>query len=109
MSALPTWAHWSIFAAAVLLSPVLPLLMAGVFMNLVAVLKYAGPPAFRARVPDPCCASKKRGGIPVGEGAQLATVREAYLLRLVDFGRPVGRYTDPRTARSVAPRNAVIM
>jgi hypothetical protein len=32
--------------AAVLLGPVLPFVMAGVFMNVVAVLKYAGPPAF---------------------------------------------------------------
>lgn len=45
MSALPICAHWSIFAAAVLLSPVLPFVVAGVFAIIVAVLKEAGPPA----------------------------------------------------------------
>jgi hypothetical protein len=48
MSALPIWTHWSIFAAAVLLSPVLSFVVAGVFAIIVAVLKDAGPPALLA-------------------------------------------------------------
>jgi hypothetical protein len=50
MSALPIWAHWSIFAAAVLLSPVLPFVVAGVFAIIVALLKEAGPPALLSLV-----------------------------------------------------------
>jgi len=123
MSALPTWAHWSIFAAAVLLGPVLPFVMAGMLMNVVAVLKYAGPPAFllvavgivawsllsrfgRASS-DPYFGTEKRRRVPAGKSARLSTVREACPgpslrdgrgwahMRLVDFGQPVGRHTDP--------------
>jgi hypothetical protein len=124
MNAPPTWAHWSIFAAAVLLSPVLPFVMAGMLMNVVAVLKYADPPAFLVLVAvgivawsllsrfgrassNPYFGTEKRRRVPAGEGARLSTVREAYPgpslrdgrgwahMRLVDFGQPVGRYTGP--------------
>ena len=47
--------NWSIFAAAVLLSPVLPFVMAGMLMNVVAVLKYADPPAFPVLVAVGIC------------------------------------------------------
>ena len=124
MSALPTWAHWSIFAAAVLLSPILPFVMAGMLMNVVAVLKYADPPAFLVLVAvstvawsllgrfgrassNPYFGTEKRRRVSPGKGARLSTVREACPgpsrrdgrgwahRRLVDFGQPVGRYTDP--------------
>jgi hypothetical protein len=114
LAALPTWAHWSIFAAAVLLSPVLPFVMAGMLMNVVAVLKYADPPAFLVLVAvstvawsllgrfgrassNPYFGTEKRRRVPAGEGARLSTVREAYPgpslrdgrgwahMRLVDF------------------------
>ncbi len=127
MSALPTWAHWSIFAAAVLLGPILPFVMAGVFMNVVAVLKYAGPPAFLVVVavgivacsllcklvvsgapPRTHILAPKNGAAwrrvkapgprPLGKPTRVRSLRDdrgwAHV-RLVDFGQPVGRYTDP--------------
>jgi hypothetical protein len=128
MSALPTWAHWSIFAAAALLSPVLPFLMAGVFTNVVAVLKAAGPPAFlalvaagiaawsmlyklvgsgappRTHVSAPkngaaCRLVKTPGSRPLGKTIRVRSFpgsRSWAHVRLVDFGQPAGRYTDPQ-------------
>jgi hypothetical protein len=127
MSALPTWGHWSIFAAAVLLSPVLPFVMAGMFMNVVAVLKCADPPASLVLVavgivawsllcklvvsgapPRTHISAPKNGAVcrlvkaprsrPLGKPTRVRSLRDgggwAYV-RLVDFGQPVGRYTDP--------------
>jgi hypothetical protein len=45
MSSLPTWAHLSIIAAAVLLCPALAFLMAIAVEILIGVLKDAGVPA----------------------------------------------------------------
>jgi hypothetical protein len=50
MSSLPTWAHLSIVAAAVLLCPVLAFLLAIAVEILIGVLKDTGVPVFLALV-----------------------------------------------------------